>query len=136
MSVVGSRFAERAETVLRQIFADVHADFAFRLWDGTLVTFGEKPPAFTVVIHSSDTFLRLMRDPTPFTFAEAFIESAIDIDGDLFAVMHVADVLEDLHLPLAQRFRLLMAIGPTALLPHRAGRRRRAGSARPRSGAP
>ena len=117
MSVRGAapRLAYRAASVLRPIFADVHADFAFRLWDGTMVPFGAGPPAFTVVIHTPETFLRLMRDPTPFTFAETFVESAIDIEGDLFATMQVADALEDLHLPLAQRLRLLMAIGPTLL---------------------
>ena len=55
-----------------------------------------------------------MRDPTPLTFAEAFVESAIDIEGDLYAAMHVANALEGLRLPLAQRLRLLLSIGPAA----------------------
>ena len=107
----------RAADVLRQIFAAVQADFAFRLWDGTVVAFGAGPPAFTVVIHTAATFFRLMRDPTPLAFAEAYVEGAIDIEGDLFAVMPVADALEDLRLPLAQRLRLLLSLGPVALLP-------------------
>ena len=113
------RLSARAGDVLRQVFAPVQADFAFRLWDGTLVTLGSGPPAFTVVIHAPGTFLKLMRDPTPLAFGEAYVGGAIDIDGDLFAAMHVATALEDLHLPLAQRLRLLLSIGPAAL---RAGR--------------
>jgi hypothetical protein len=50
-------------------------------------------------------------------FGEAFVESAIDIEGDLFAAMHVATALESLRLPLAQRLRLLLSIGPAALRP-------------------
>ena len=90
MRVVAPQLSDRAAGVLRQVFADVQAAFAFRLWDGTLVPFGSGAPAFTVVIHAPDTFLRLMRDPTPLTFGEAYVQSTIDIEGDLFAAMHVA----------------------------------------------
>jgi cyclopropane-fatty-acyl-phospholipid synthase len=111
------RLSERAAEVLRQVFGGIQADFAFRLWDGTLVAFGSGPPAFTVVIHSPETFVRLMREPTPLTFGEAFVESALDIDGDLFAAMHVATALESIRLPLAQRLRLLLSVGAAALRP-------------------
>src|SRR5438477_13080372 len=105
----------QAGDVLRQVFATVQADFAFRLWDGTVVPFGAGPPAFTVVVHAPATFLKLMRDPTPLAFGEAYVGGALDIEGDLFAAMHVANALDDLRLPLAQRLRLLLAIGPVAL---------------------
>ena len=109
--------SDRAAGVLRQVFAAVEADFAFRLWDGTVVPFGSGPPAFTAVIHAPETFFRLMRDPTPLAFGEAYVESAMDIQGDLFAAMHVANALEEMRLPLAQRLRLLLSLGPVALLP-------------------
>jgi len=120
------RLSERAGDVLRQVFATVRADFAFRLWDGTTVAFGSGPPAFTVLIHAPETFLRLTRDPTPLAFGEAYVDGALDIDGDLFAAMHVAAALEDLRLPLARRLRLLLAMGPAALRP---GQRREGRSA-------
>lgn len=119
--------SHRAADVLRQVFAGVDGDFAFRLWDGTLVAFGPGAPAFTVVVHGQETFVRLMRDPTPLAFGEAYVDGAIDIEGDLFAAMHVANALEDMRLPLAQRLRLLLSIGPAALLPPA---RRTAGAAR------
>jgi cyclopropane-fatty-acyl-phospholipid synthase len=119
MRVVAPQLSHRAAGVLRQIFADVRADFAFRLWDGTRVPFGSDAPAFTVVIHAPDTFMRLMRDPTPLTFGEAYVGGAIDIDGDLFAAMHVANALEAIRIPLAQRLRLLLSLGPAALRPPR-----------------
>ena len=117
--VNGTRLSARAGDVLRQVFATVRADFAFRLWDGGVVAFGTGPPAFTVVVHAPETFLKLMRDATPLAFGEAYVGGAIDIDGDLFAAMHVANALEDLRLPLAQRLRLLLSIGPAALRPGR-----------------
>ena len=110
-----ARLSARAGAVLREVFATVPADFAFRLWDGASVAFGAGPPAFTVVVHAPATFLRLMRDPTPLAFGEAYVSGAIDIEGDLFAAMRVAGALEDLRLPLARRLRLLLAIGPAAL---------------------
>lgn len=119
MRVVAPQLSDRAAGVLRQVFADVQAAFAFRLWDGTLVPFGSGAPAFTVVIHAPETFMRLMRDPTPLTFGEAYVQSAIDIEGDLFAAMHVANTLEEIRLPLAQRLRLLLSLGPAALRPAR-----------------
>jgi hypothetical protein len=109
--------ADRAARVLRQVFDTVPGDFAFQLWDGSVVAFGADRPAFTVVIHAADTFLTLMRDPTPLAFGEAYVESAIDIEGDLFAAMHVANALEDIRLPVAQRLQLLLSAGSVALLP-------------------
>jgi cyclopropane-fatty-acyl-phospholipid synthase len=108
-------FADRSAGVLRQVFGTVPGDFAFRLWDGRVVAFGADPPAFTVVIHAAQTFVGLMRDPTPLAFGEAYIDGAIDIDGDLFAAMHVANALEEIRLPLAERLRLLLSAGSVVL---------------------
>jgi cyclopropane-fatty-acyl-phospholipid synthase len=107
---VRPRSPARAASILRQVFGGVTSGFAFRLWDGTDVALGTGDPRFTVVVHSPETFARLIRDPTPFNFANAFVESAIDIEGDLFAAMQVADVIEALKLPLALRLRILASL--------------------------
>jgi cyclopropane-fatty-acyl-phospholipid synthase len=99
-----------AASILREIFGGLATGFAFRLWDGTLVSLGEGPPRFTVVVHAPQTFRRLIRDPSPMNFAQAFVESAIDIEGDLFAAMEIADVIEDLKVPLSVRLRLLATL--------------------------
>ena len=96
-----------AASILREIFGQLPVGFAFRLWDDTTVALGTGAPRFTVVVHTAQTFRRLIRAPTPLTFAEAFVESAIDIDGDVFAAMEVANVVEDLKVPLSVRLRLL-----------------------------
>jgi cyclopropane-fatty-acyl-phospholipid synthase len=100
----------RAASVLKDVFGHVAIGFAFRLWDGTEVPLGTGPPRFTVVVHTLQTFTRLLRRPTPYAFAEAFVEGAIDLEGDLFAAMDVADVVEDLQVPLTTRLRLLGAL--------------------------
>jgi cyclopropane-fatty-acyl-phospholipid synthase len=107
---VRPRSPARAASILRQVFRSVTSAFAFRLWDGTQVALGSGEPRFTVVVHSAATFARLIREPTPFNFAEAFVESAIDIEGDLFAAMEVADAIEALKLPLALRLRILASL--------------------------
>ena len=108
MTMIGGRVPNStvAASILREIFDAVVTGFAFRLWDGTTVALGTGPPRFTVVVHAPQTFLRLVHHPTPLTFAEAFVESAIDIEGDLFAAMEVADAIEDLKVPLSVRLRL------------------------------
>ena len=100
----------RAASILRLVFGELASGFAFRLWDGSEVAFGEDGARFTVVVHAPSTFARLIREPTPLRFAEAFVEGAIDIEGDLFAAMEIANALEDLKLPLRVRLRILRSL--------------------------
>jgi hypothetical protein len=51
-----------------------------------------------------------MRDPSPLNFAEAYVEGALDLEGDLFATMKVADAMEDLRLSLGDRIRLYVEL--------------------------
>ena len=60
-----------------------------------------------MVLHAPQTFLRLVRDPSPLNFAEAYVESAIDIEGDLFAAMRIANAVEDIRVSTMDRLRLL-----------------------------
>jgi cyclopropane-fatty-acyl-phospholipid synthase len=102
--------ARRAAGILRQVFDRVPTGFAFRLWDGTLVPVGGGAPVCTAVIHRPETFVRLMRDPSPLNFAEAYVEGALDVEGDLFAAMKVADALEEVRLSLGDRLRLFVEL--------------------------
>ena len=100
----------RAAEILRRIFGGIPGGFAFRLWDGTPVALGAAAPVCTAVVKSPETFLRLVRDPTPLTFAEAYVEGAIDLEGDLFGAMSIANSIESLRLSLAERLRILWAL--------------------------
>jgi cyclopropane-fatty-acyl-phospholipid synthase len=102
--------SRRAAGILRRVFDRVPTPFAFRLWDGTLVPLGDGAPVCTIVVHRPETFVRLVRDPSPLNFAEAYVDSAIDIDGDLFAAMSVANAIEEIRLGFAERLRLLVEL--------------------------
>ena len=100
----------RAAAILREVFAGLPGSFAFRLWDGTEVRLGAGAPVATAVIKTPETFVRLMRDPSPNNFAEAYVKSAIDIDGDLFATMDIANAVETIRLSPLQRLRLFVSL--------------------------
>jgi len=100
----------RAAAVLREVFSGLPGAFAFRLWDGTEVKLGTGEPVGTAVIKSADAFVRLIRDPSPYNFAEAYVESAIDLEGDLFATMDVANAVEGIQLTKLQRLRLFCSL--------------------------
>ena len=88
----------RAAAILREVFGGLSGPFAFRLWDGT------------AVIKSPEAFVRLMRDPSPGNFAEAYVDSAIDLEGDLFATMDVANAIEEVRLSATQKVRLFLSM--------------------------
>jgi cyclopropane-fatty-acyl-phospholipid synthase len=93
----------RAAAILRRVFGAVPASFAFRLWDGREVRVGPDAPVCTAIIKSPETFLSLIRNPTPYNFAEAYVQGRLDLDGDLFATMEVANAVENLRVtPLAK----------------------------------
>lgn len=102
--------SRRAVEILRRVFARIPTGFAFRLWDGTLVSLGEGAPVCTAVVKEPATFIRLMRDPSPLNFAEAYVEGALDIEGDLFAGMKVADAMEEIRLSATDRLRLFVSL--------------------------
>lgn len=102
--------SRRAAIILRRVFDRVPAGFAFRLWDGTVVPLGEGAPVCTVAVHRPETFIRLMRNPTPYNFGEAYVEGALDLEGDLFAAMKIADAMEEIRLTLRDRLRIFVEL--------------------------
>jgi cyclopropane-fatty-acyl-phospholipid synthase len=102
--------ANRAERILREVFREIRGPFAFRLWDGREVRFGQEAPACVAVIKAPETFLRLIRNPSPDNFGEAYVAGDIDLEGDLFSVMEVANSVEQIRLGPATKLRLLASL--------------------------
>ena len=100
----------RAAAILREVFGRVTGSVAFRLWDGTEVPLATGEPRCAVTIKSPEAFLELLSAPTPYTFAVAYVEGRIDLDGELFAAMPVANQIESLRVPLSTRLRLLLSL--------------------------
>ena len=100
----------RAAEVLHRIFDRIPGGFAFRLWDGSLVKLGGRAPVCTAVVRQPETFIRLIRDPTPLNFAEAYVDGSIDLEGDLFEAMSIANSIEEIRVPFMERMRLLVTL--------------------------
>lgn len=64
----------------------------------------------TAVLHEPATFIRLVRDPSPLNFAEAYVEGAIDLEGDLFEAMSIANAIEEIRLSVGDRLRILVGL--------------------------
>ncbi|HEY7038533.1 MAG TPA: hypothetical protein VID28_06775 [Methylomirabilota bacterium] len=109
-SLMPTPTAGRAAAILRQVFGGLPASFAFRLWDGQEVRFGAGPPVCTAVIKSPEIFLSLIRDPSPYNFAEAYVQSRLDLEGDLFATMEVANAVESLEITPWQKLSLFLSL--------------------------
>ena len=96
-----------AAAVLRQVFGSLRVPVAFRLWDGTAVRVGAGSPVVTVVIHKPETFAQLMDDPSPGHFAEAYVASDVDFDGDMLEMMRAANEADAIHLTVGQKLGIL-----------------------------
>ena len=103
--------SERAVRLLARVFAALDVPLTFRLWDGTTARVGAGGESlFAIVLRSPGVLRRLLRHPTPLGFGEAFIDGEIDIEGDLFAAMTVANRIEHLRVPLAVRLAVLRSL--------------------------
>jgi len=100
----------RAAAVVREIFGNIQAPVAFRLWDGSEVRLSGDKALSTVVIKSPETFLALIQDPSPYNFAEAYVSGRVDFEGDIFAVMPLAAEMEELRVPPLQKLRVLLSL--------------------------
>ena len=102
--------SRRAVEILDRVFGRKVAGLAFRLWDGQEVRFGSDRPECVAVIKSPETFLALIRDPSPYNFAEAYVQSRIDLEGDLFGAMDVANVVENLKVTPLQKLSIILSL--------------------------
>lgn len=100
----------RAAGVLREVFGHIQAPLAFRLWDGSEVALSGDRALNTVIIKSPETFLSLLENPTPYNFAEAYVSGRVDFEGNIFAMMPVANEVEGIRLSLPQKIRLFFLL--------------------------
>ena len=105
-----SSAASGAAGILRDVFSDLDYGLSFRLWDGTTLSVGREALAIEVAFPSLDAFKRVMLNPSADAFAEAYCDSVIDVEGDLFEVMKVADSMETVELGTIQKFKIALRI--------------------------
>ena len=105
-----SSAASGAAGILRDVFGGLDHGLSFRLWDGTTLSVGREALAIEVTFPSLDAFKRVMLNPSADAFAEAYCDSVIDVEGDLFEVMKVADSMETVELGTIQKFKIALRI--------------------------
>jgi hypothetical protein len=71
---------------------------------------GPGVPVCTAVIKSPQVFLALIRDPSPYNFAEAYVQSRLDLEGDLFQAMDVANAVEGVRVTPLQKLKILLSL--------------------------
>jgi hypothetical protein len=89
---------DAAAAVLERIFGTVRPGIRYRLWDGTEGAVGAPDGSFTIVIRDRDTFRQTFSTQNTKVMAEAFADNRVDVEGDLFACLRVANQLEDVTL--------------------------------------
>jgi cyclopropane-fatty-acyl-phospholipid synthase len=81
------------------LLSDVLGDdvpVAFRAYDGS--TFGPTNARTTIVVRSPDALRRIVTAPDELGFGRAYVAGELEVDGDIFDVMAVANHIEELHL--------------------------------------
>lgn len=104
----------KAAQILQRIFRDCTANFAVRLGNAPLLTFGAAPPAFTLTLNH-DALRKLILSADPLAHAESYVTGALDIEGDIYAALAMKDFLSSLKLSMGERSSLLRA---ALTLPH------------------
>jgi cyclopropane-fatty-acyl-phospholipid synthase len=92
------------------VFREVPFGFAVRLWNGAQIHLGPKGEPFTLVFRNREIFRRLVLRPNTLRFAVAFADGDIDVEGDLFTALRLANRVEALRLGLRDRLAILVAL--------------------------
>ena len=85
---------EAAVSILERIFGVAQPGIRYRLWDGTEGRVGNPDGSFTIVIRDRNTFRQAFSSQNSKLLAEAFVENRLDIEGNLFACLRIANQLE------------------------------------------
>ena len=102
--------AAAAAQILRDIYAPIQVGFRVRLWDDAEISLGRDVRPVTVVIPTVQAFKRLLMNPTAAEFGEAYCDGDIDLIGDLFDVMPVADEMEALELSYWDKMKIALRV--------------------------
>ncbi len=98
-----------ARDILQRIFRDCKVDFAVHLGNLPLVSFGVAPPAFIVTLNRVEALRRLILSADPLVHAESYLSGALEIEGDIYAVLEMKEFLASLRLPLSEKYALMRA---------------------------
>jgi len=97
----------KAKYILNTVFSKGEKNFNIRLWDGSMVWSNENlSPEFTLIFNNKQCFKRLFFRPDVMIAGEAFINSDLDINGDMYKAVDFADELELMKLSIRDSIRI------------------------------
>lgn len=102
--------ARQAAEILCEVFAGLGHGFTIRLWDGTELELGRTLHPLIISVPTVRAFKRLMLNPTAAEFGEAYCDGDIDLIGDLFDAMSVADSMEDVDISSWEKFKVWLRV--------------------------
>ena len=115
--------ADELTPVLHQLLGP-DLPIAFQAWDGSRA--GPADADVTIQLHSPSALQHLMWAPNELGLARAHISGGLDIDGDIFDLLSVRDVLAaqgDVSMRLGPSGSVALARSPAAHEPSGGGRR-------------
>jgi cyclopropane-fatty-acyl-phospholipid synthase len=112
-----------AESLLVKMFKHLNMCIAARLWSGPAFRVGgcvpgeagaegaAAEPPFALWFRTPSAVVSMVLGRDPLRLAEAYFRGEVDIEGDLFAALALKDHLEEVKLPLGERWgAFLMAL--------------------------
>src|SRR5215218_9062684 len=87
----------------------------FSAYDGS--TLGPADARTTVVVRSPDALRRIVTAPDELGFGRAYVSGELEVDGDIFDVLAVANYIEELHLGPRQIAAAAKLVGWKGLKP-------------------
>lgn len=102
-------FMRNAERLLGKIFEGHPKDFNIGLWDGSLIKWSDSPK-FTLIFNDKEAFKKVMIASDAYKAGKAFIEGKVDITGDVFEAIKLADHLSQLRFSFIEKMGLLLEV--------------------------
>jgi cyclopropane-fatty-acyl-phospholipid synthase len=93
---------------IAQAFATTDVPFEMHFPDGDARRFGQGAPSFRIALNNKDA-VRALTSLDQVKFADAYLASDIDIDGDMLRLFELRQTLGDLH-PLMTAWRFLQPL--------------------------
>ena len=94
-------------SVLSRILRHYPGNLELRLWDGTLLRFGQRPAAVTIALRDAGAFRDLVIFRDPLRLAHAFFTGHIDVEGNIYEALKLKDHVARISLSLGERLWIL-----------------------------
>lgn len=82
---------------LNSIFSKSNKKFNIEFWNKEIISYSDNPK-FTLKFLDKDVFIQLITNPNIMSFAKAFIDKKIDVEGDIFEAIKLKDDIANIEI--------------------------------------